>query len=258
MDIGEVAGELSSARMSRRQLVPPSRRDSEFSIEDGYAVGNLLHQGLVDSGWVPVGLKLGFTNQAVWGELGLDAPFWAPIYDRTVTDRSEVSLEGLVAPRIEPEIVLGFRADLQAGSTSAEVRAAIGWAALGFEIVQCHYPDWEMAPADAVADAGLHGVLVVGEHCELGVDGGGGLANVEVLLRRGSDVVARGRGSAALGGPAEAVAWLLRLPGVEGLPAGTIVTTGTLTAAFPVGSDESWQMSAAGPVALNELKVSFS
>jgi 2-keto-4-pentenoate hydratase len=122
--------------MSRRQLVPPSRRDSEFSIEDGYAVGNLLHQGLVDSGWVPVGLKLGFTNQAVWGELGLDAPFWAPIYDRTVTDRSEVSLEGLVAPRIEPEIVLGLRADLQAGSTSAEVRAAIGWAALGFEIVR--------------------------------------------------------------------------------------------------------------------------
>jgi 2-keto-4-pentenoate hydratase len=108
--------------------------------------GDFLHQEFVDSGWVPIGLKLGFTNQAIWNQLGLNRPFWAPIYDRTVTDRSEVSLEGLVAPRIEPEIALGFSTDLQAGASSIEVSAAIVWAALGFEIVQCHYPGWEMKP----------------------------------------------------------------------------------------------------------------
>jgi 2-keto-4-pentenoate hydratase len=258
MDIAQVAGELSAARCALRTVPPPSHGNPGFSLEDGYAVGRLLHQELVDSGWVPIGLKLGFTNQAIWSQLGLNRPFWAPIYDRTVTDRSEVSLEGLVAPRIEPEIVLGFRADLPAGASSVEVGDAIGWAALGFEIVQCHYPGWEMEPSDAVADAGLHGVLAVGDRRELLSAAAHGLATVEVVLRREDDVVARGRGSAALGGPVEAVVWLLGLPGIEGLRAGMIVTTGTLTAALPVVSGEVWQLSPTGRGGLSPLKVNFT
>ena len=258
MDIEGLAGELSAARRAQHLLPPPSQRNPGFSLEDGDAVGRLLHQQFVNSGWVAIGLKLGFTNQAVWSQLGLDRPFWAPIYDRTVTDGREVSLERLVAPRIEPEIVLGFRADLQAGASAVDVSAAIGWAALGFEIVQCHYPGWEMEPGDAVADAGLHGVLVVGDHRELAPAAAHRLAKVEVVLRREGNVVARGRGSAALGGPVEAVVWLLGLPGVEGLRADTIITTGTLTAAFPVCSGQVWQLSPTGRAGLSPLKVNFS
>ena len=47
-------------------------------------------------------------------------------------------------------------------------------------------------------------------------------------------MVARGTGADARGGPVEAIVWLLRLPGVEGLLADSLVTTGTLTAAPPV------------------------
>ena len=257
MDNADVARELSAARKARRLLTPPSPSNAEFSLEDGYAVGRLLHQEFVDSGWVPVSLKLGFTNQNIWSQLGLDRPFWAPIYDRTVTNGTEICLKELVAPRIEPEIAVGLAADVQAGASSTEVSAAIGWAALGFEIVGCHYPAWEMAPADAVADAGLHGVLVVGERHELVPAAAHGLAKVEVALRREGDVVARGRGSAALGGPVEAVVWLLGLPAVDGLRADTIITTGTLTPALPVASGEAWQLS---PISggLSQLRVTFT
>jgi 2-keto-4-pentenoate hydratase len=31
-----------------------------------------------------VGWKLGFTNQALWAALGLDQPFWAPVYAETL------------------------------------------------------------------------------------------------------------------------------------------------------------------------------
>ena len=258
VDIESIARQLSGARKSRALVEPPSRRQPMFSLEDGYAVGRLVHEAAVASGWVPVGLKLGFTNPAVWSGLGLDSPFWAPIYETTVTDRREVSLDGLVAPRIEPEIVLGFAGDLPPGASAAEVSAAIGWAALGFEIVQCHYPGWDMAPPDAVADGGLHGVLVVGDHAELVVPQGEALAEVGVELRRGNVTLARGRGSDALGGPVEAVTWLLRLPGIPGLGSGAIVTTGTLTAAFPTAAGENWQLQATGPVSLGELQVSFS
>jgi len=203
-------------------------------------------------------VKRGFTNQAVWNDLGLDSPFWAPIYDTTVIDSRAVSLLGLFAARVEPEVVLGFRDPVPAGASLAEIRRAIGWAAPGFEIVQCHYPDWEMAPPDAVADAGLHGILVVGEHRELGNADRTALDEVDVVLRREGTVVARGRSANALGGPVQAVTWLQRLPGVQELWAGAIVTTGTLTAAFPIAAGEHWQLSTAGPVTLRELTVSLS
>jgi 2-keto-4-pentenoate hydratase len=258
VDIESIARQLSGARKSRGLVEPPSRRQPRFSLEDGYAVGRLVHEAAVASGWVPVGLKLGFTNPAVWSGLGLDSPFWAPIYETTVTDRREVSLDGLVAPRIEPEIVLGFASDLQPGASAAEVSAAIGWAALGFEIVQCHYPGWEMAPPDAVADGGLHGVLVVGDHARGVMAHYKALAEVAIELRSAGVVVASGKGSDALGGPVEAVTWLLRLPGVEGLRAGAIVTTGTLTPAFPIAAGETWRLASTGPVVLGTLEVAIS
>jgi 2-keto-4-pentenoate hydratase len=258
MDVRKIALELRQARLTGGLVTPPSQRHPVFSLEDGYAVARILHAEALASGSGSVGLKLGFTNQAIWHEVGLDSPIWAPIYDTSVTTETEVSLANLVTPRIEPEIVLGFKADLASGAQSAQVSAALGWVAPGFEIVQCHYPGWQMATADAVADAGLHGILVVGEQLEVDSPDGYALADVEVAVRRGNNVIACGRGSDVLGGPVHAVTWLLRLPGINGLPAGTIVTTGTLTAACPVAAGETWQLDATGPISLRQLKVRFA
>jgi 2-oxo-3-hexenedioate decarboxylase len=252
VDLDDVASELSAARATGALVEPPSHRDPTFCLEDGYAVGRRLALGRAQ-----VGLKLGFTNTAVWQQLGLDSPFWAPMYDDTVTEAREVSLDGLVAPRIEPEIVLGFRRNLQPGSSRADICAAVGWAALGFEIVQCHFPSWNFAPADAIADAGLHGRLVVGDRVEVSPQSAADLPTVEVELRRQDDIVATGRGANALGGPVDAIEWLLRLPGVDGLRSGAIVTTGTLTAAFRIERGESWRLAAAGSVLLGNLGVRF-
>jgi 2-keto-4-pentenoate hydratase len=67
---------------------------------------------------------------------------------------------------------------------------------------------------DGYADAGLHGVLVVGDRHPLTPTTARGLSDVEVTLLRAGEVVARGRGSAALGGPVDAVVWLLSLSGL--------------------------------------------
>ena len=257
MDLGDVARELSAARRGGAELPPPSDRDPAFSIDDGYAVGRLLHDGTLALGRSQVGVKLGFTNQGVWRQMGLDAPFWSPMYEDTVLYQGEVSLEGLVAPRIEPEIVLGFGSPLPPGASMAEICNAIEWAALGFEIVQCHYPSWKFKPADAIADAGLHGRLVVGDRVALSPRDPPDLADVGVELFRGDAVVEKGRGSNALGGPAEAVRWLLGLPGVEGLRSADVVTTGTLTGAPSIAPGETWHVSAAGPVPLGRLQVHF-
>ena len=39
---------------------------------------------------------------------------------------------------------------------------SVEWLALGFEIVDCLFPDWQFQPADFVAALGLHAGLIVG------------------------------------------------------------------------------------------------
>jgi 2-keto-4-pentenoate hydratase len=258
VDLEDVARELSAARLAVDILAPPSERLPGFTIEDGFRVATLLHRETIASGRSQVGWKLGFTNQQLWARMGLDRPFCAPIYDHTVIGPGQVSLEGLVAPRIEPEIVVGFKTGLLPGSSTSEVSDAMGWAALGFEIVQCHFPSWKFQPADAIADAGLHGRLVVGDRIDLASHDAPALADVEVELRRDGVTVEKGRGSSALGGPARAISWLLELPGFDGLGAGDVVTTGTLTAPPPIQPGETWELSSTGPVALGQLKVQLA
>jgi 2-oxo-3-hexenedioate decarboxylase len=146
-----------------------------------------------------------------------------------------------VEPRSEPEIVIGLASKLRHGAGRDAVAAAMGWAAVGFEIVQCHYANWEMTPADAIADGGLHGLLVVGERRAVDASRAVALASLEVELSCHDEAMATGVGANALGGPVEAVTWLLRLPGVEALPVGSIITTGTLTNAFPVAAGDAWR-----------------
>ena len=52
-------------------------RYSSFTLADGYAVGRGIRGRRLAGGAVPVGVKLGFTNRALWRQLGLDAPFWS-------------------------------------------------------------------------------------------------------------------------------------------------------------------------------------
>jgi 2-oxo-3-hexenedioate decarboxylase len=258
VDVLDVATTLWHATQSGCLTDPPSGRYPAFTLTDGYAVGRDLRERRLAAGAMQVGVKLGFTNRALWSQLGLDDPFWSSMYDTTVTTTlGQLRASDFVQPRIEPEIVLGVTADLTAESAGHEICAAIGWAALAFEIVQCHYPDWEMTPADAVADEGLHAHLALGEPTELRGDDAKVLAAVEVELSNGDVTAERGVGANALGGPLDAITWLLGLPGFEGLPAGAIVTTGTLTAALPVQADQLWHVDARGLVMLRGLETSF-
>jgi 2-keto-4-pentenoate hydratase len=257
VDMGEAGRRLWAARRLGQQIQPPSRSDPGFSVTDGYAVGRWVHEQQIRAGARQAGAKLGFTNEMVWKQLGLSTPFWSPIYDTTLTDSPVISLVGLVQPRIEPEIMVGFHRDVPADASPGEIAGAIGWAAAGFEIVQCHYPRWDMAPADAIADAGLHALLVVGERVEMTRARAPALADVEVELWQGGKLAGRGQGSHALGGPLRALSWLLRLPGMTGLRSGDIVTTGTLTAAHPIAAGQHWQLAAIGGPGLQSMTIGF-
>lgn len=217
--LGTLADEIVAARDARSTVVAPSDRAGAFSLEEGYAVGAEVAARYVGRGWTPAGLKVGFTNTTVWTELGLNEPLWAPMYRETITEDGKLVLAEYLAPRIEPEVALF----LNHGRIT-------GWAP-AFEIVDAHFPDWRLTPADAVADAGLHARLVLGERRPLEGDEDP-FGDSEVTLMLDGKTVERGHCSDVLGGPLAVWSWLrehytplssLPLAGVH------VVTTGSLT-----------------------------
>ena len=239
-----LARELISLHEAPREVPPFSERYPGLTSDAGYEAARALHEHRLARGWRPVGRKIGFTNRTLWARYGVYEPMWGTVYDRTlvraVGNRARVALEGLVNPRIEPEIA--FR--LRTHPDPSRVLGAIEWMAHSIEIVQCHHPGWKLKIADCTANNGLHGRLVVGEPMALPPDVEARLPDVEVELYREAKLVDRGKGENVLGSPLAALAHLAevlaRQPGAPRLAAGEIVTTGTITDAWPVAPGETW------------------
>src|SRR5438552_17895604 len=75
------------------------------------------------------------------------ASIWAHTVHQAVAGHARLSLDRLVQPRIEPEVVFSLRAPVPAGADAHTVLNATEWIAAGFEIVQSHYPDWKFTDA---------------------------------------------------------------------------------------------------------------
>jgi 2-keto-4-pentenoate hydratase len=253
--------ELISLHERPREVPPFSERHPGLTAEAGYAAARALHEHRMAAGWRAVGRKIGFTNRSLWPRYGVYEPIWGTVYDRTLIcaagDRARVSLEGLVNPRIEPEIC--FR--LRASPGGRDLLHCIEWIAHSVEIVQCHHPNWKLTLADSTADNGLHGRLVVGTPVPLPADAERLLPLVEVQLFRRQSLVDRGVGANVLGSPLAALAHLVAVldkqPGTPALAAGEIVTTGVITDAHPVAPGEIWSTRIAG-LPLPGLTIEFA
>ena len=260
-----LADELIELHGKPRKVPPFTERYPGLSPEAGYQAALALHRHRLAQGWRPIGRKIGFTNRTIWPRYGVYEPIWGTVYDRTVIlardGCAEISLTGLVQPRIEPEIC--FR--MKSAPRSAEPRAlleSIDWIAHSIEIVQCHHPDWKLALADCTADNGLHGRLAVGTPLPMTQipEPETTLSRFDVRLKKGAAEIDRGTGSNVLGSPLLALAHLvgvLEKSGAEPLAAGEIVSTGTLTDAHPVAPGETWSTQFVG-LPLPGLKVTFA
>lgn len=258
-DAGQVAEALLAARSRGVLVTPPSTLHPDFDLQAGYATGAELVRLRRAAGARTVGRKIGFTNRDTWAAFGVDTPIWAHVYDDTLTlwagNSASVGIAGMALPRIEPEIVFKLKSAPPAGTWDpVALLAAAEWVALGFEIVDCHYPDWRFKPADTLADFGLHAALVVGEPRPVRPDQlehlAAALSDARVSLLRDGQQVAEGRGRNALGNPALALAYLAdrlsRQPWAEPLQPAEVITTGTLTPVLPIAPGEEWAFEAQG------------
>lgn len=248
-----IAAAALSALDNARQIKPFSATEPRFDLDQAYAVTARLRELRTARGERPIGRKIGFTNRTIWAEYGVYAPIWGDMYDTTMRDLpaegSGASIAHLPEPRIEPEIVFGLTAAPSPGMSEAQILECIGWVAHGFEIVQSIFPGWRFAAADTVAGFGLHGMLVAGPRVPVlphaRKDWFERLPAFELVLCRDGVEIDRGQARNVLDGPLSALRHLIELlahdPNNPTLAAGEIVTTGTITRAFPVQAGQVWR-----------------
>jgi 2-oxo-3-hexenedioate decarboxylase len=256
-----LSSELISLHERPREVPPFSQRYPGLTAEAGYQAARALHEHRLACGWRPVGRKIGFTNRTLWSRYGVHEPMWGMVYDRTLIrakdNSARVPLDGLVNPRIEPEICFGLRSSPR----KERLLDCIEWMAHSVEIVQCPHPNWKLAIADCTANNGLHGRLVLGAPVPLPNDVEERLPTLEVELYRAGKLIDRGVGANVLGSPLAALAHLVELlarqPDAPPLAAGEIVTTGVITDAHPVAPGERWSTRLTG-VAVAGLHIEFA
>jgi 2-oxo-3-hexenedioate decarboxylase len=251
MDVQDIAREALAVLGSGRQIAPFSKAYPDFGLKDAYKVTAAVRAAREARGERPIGRKIGFTNRTIWAEYGVHAPIWGYVYDSTVGDllseALEVSLSGLTEPRIEPEIVFGLAAPPEPDMDAEALIRCIDWVAHGFEIVQSIFPNWAFRAPDTVAAYGLHGRLFIGPRRSADPRRGEWareLSRFEIDLFRNGVLVDHGVAANVLDGPLFALRHLAETlaqdPLSPPLAEGEIVTTGTLTRAFPIATGEEW------------------
>lgn len=255
--VSGAAARLLQAWDSASLAALPSADSESFDLAAAWRVADELLRLRQARGEQVAGWKIGFTNRSIWQRYGVHAPIWGPVWKGGLAlldaPHATISLDGLCQPRLEPEIVFGLRAaplpdmDLQA------LQGCIEWVAHGFELVHTHYADWRFTAPDTVADFALHGRLLVGRRVPVTTFGdlADELSALRLELYEAGHLRDAGQGAVVLDGPLHALRhWLQAMakhtPHWRVEP-GHVVTTGTITDAWPLKPGQHWQTQVSDP-----------
>jgi 2-oxo-3-hexenedioate decarboxylase len=255
-NLNAIAAQVLSALASHQQIPPFSHSFGELGIADAYRLTALLRAAFEARGEKIVGRKIGFTNRHMWAAHGVRSPNWGYCTDRTTFELDTTAVQrvsSFAEPRIEPEIMFGLGRALSPQMDDAELIDGIDWIALGYEMVQSIFPEWQFAAFDTIAANALHGTLLVGKRHAIAPRKEAWrneLARFSVELACDGKPSQTGGGAFVLGSPLLALRHLVELlandPYNPPLGAGEIVSTGTLTLAMPVSAGETWTTTVRG------------
>ena len=238
--ISKIAEELYRAERERKTLPPLTERYPEIDSDEAYRIQLALVELKKKAGAIVVGKKIGLTSKAMQKMLSVDQPDYGHIFDGVlVEDGSAFSINGLIQPKIEPEIAFVLDQDLKGpGVTAIQVLAATRFVVPALEIIDSRIEGWKIKLCDTIADNASSARVVLGGSPKQvdQID----LRLIGMVLEKNGEVIQTGAGAAVLGHPANAVAWLANAVGKFGvtLKAGEIIMPGAISAATDVAQGD--------------------
>ena len=260
------ASKIIKAEEDIQQIDLLTASEPSLSIEDAYKIAREIENRKESRDQKKIGVKVGFTNRNIWKQYNASAPIVGAMYDTTVFPLFDnFSISRFLEPRIEPEIIFKIKKRPTAEMSDNDLMGCISSVAHGFEIVHCVFKNWNFQTADTIAAFGLHGALIHGPFNEISsqdiTEWSKNLSNFDLTLFLNGREVEKGKASNVLdSGPLKALRYILRNNLGSGhkvdLKPGDLVTTGTLTGAYPILADQSWSTEISG-IKLQGLTVKF-
>lgn len=234
--IATYAGELYHALRERRTLQRLMERDASLTIDDAYAISLGTLQRRLDDGEKVIGKKIGLTAEVTRRQLGVHQPDFGILTDSMWARGEEMNLSQhrLIQPQGEAEIAFILGEELRGPDVTPEaVLGATEYIAPCFEIVDSRIKDWKIGIVDTVADNASCGAFIIGD--VRGDPKDFNLETIEARVWKNSEEVGRGLGSATLGSPLNAVAWLANALSAYGvsLNKGDVILSGSLVPLIP-------------------------
>ena len=253
--VQEAAHLLYAARTERAPVGPLTEEFPNLDVAGAYAIQRVNLARRLSDGHTLVGHKIGLTSKPMQTLLGVDEPDFGYILDDMVLpNRSTVAASGFCAPRVEPEVAFLLRKPLQGpGVTADDVYAATDAVAPALEVVDSRIADWRLTMPDTVADNASSGAVVLGDWVAYSdqID----LPTARASLWLNETEIDSATGTAVMGDPAAAVAWLANALAPFGteILAGQFVMSGSFTTAAFVhpGDTAVTTISGLGTVSLN-------
>ena len=236
IDIRTVADQLTVARRERKAITPFTDEHPEFDFDAAYDAQDLFVEALREEGQRVMGAKLGLTSRAKQQVMGVSDPLYGWLTDTMIVEADDaVPVDALIQPRAEPEIAFLLGRDLDGPATVTSVLAATESVFAAMDILDSRYENYRFKLPDVVADNCSSGGVVLGPVARRP----GELEDLRLtacVLRDRGTIVATAAGAATMGHPANSVAWLVNRLAARGrgLPAGSLVLSGGLTAPIPL------------------------
>ncbi|MFD7430426.1 2-keto-4-pentenoate hydratase [Streptomyces sp. NPDC059818] len=252
----EAAEALWAAQRDRTPVDPLTTGYPAIEAADAYEIQLINIRRQLAEGRTVSGHKVGLSSKVMQQMMGVDEPDYGHLLsDMVLPEGTPVGTDRYCAPRIEVEIgyVLG-RSLPGEGCTAADVLAATEYVVPSIELIDSRIKDWRIGLADTIADNASSAGVVLGSARVR--PGSLDPADIDAVLYRGGEEIARGNTSAVLGDPTEAVAWLARKVASYGvvLEAGHVILPGSCTRAVDVRPGDEFRAEFEG---LGSVSVGF-
>lgn len=223
---------LYEAERDRSPILPLTEQDAELTIDDAYAIQLENVDRVTAMGHVISGKKIGLTSPGMQKQLGVNEPDYGHLFAAMECEDGRVDTGQLILPKIEAELAFVLASDLTGGKvTAGDVISATEYVVGAFEIVDSRVADWRIKLVDTVADNASSGRYILGKKRirPSYLD----LPSINMRLYKNGVQVGEGTGSAVLGDPSAAVAWLANRLWDYGvtLKKGEVILSGAFSAA---------------------------
>ena len=239
--VENLAETLIEAERSKQPITPFTKIYPELSAEVAYRIQLEVIQKKLNAGRKIIGKKVGLTSKAMQSMLGVTEPDYGHLLDdMRVSDGALVETGEMISPKIEAEIGFILGEEIKGPNiTFLDVLMATEYVTPTLEIIDSRIEDWKIQLADTVADNGSSAKVVVGQSRTKieEID----LRTVGMVLYKNGKLAATGAGAAALGHPAQAIAWLAnKLSEFDiTLKAGELILPGALSKAIEVQKEDT-------------------